>query len=420
MSMAASGVSELREAASAFLPESPLSVRARLSEAVSAPVEAPLVSIVVPCLNEELCVGEFVDWCLAGLRSAGVTGEVLIVDSSTDRSAEIAEQHGARVLRLPKRGLGRAYVDALPHIRGRYVIMGDCDLTYDFRELRPMLEKLQQGCEFVMGNRFGGYIEPGAMPTLHRYFGTPLTTWILNLMYGTYYSDIHCGMRGITLEALKRMDLQSQSWEYASEMVLKAAKMKLRIGEVPVRFYKDRPGRLSHHKRAGWLSPWLAGWINLKAMFLHAPEFFLQRPGWIMLLIGLALTVSLAGGPYTIAGVGVNLHWMLLGVTLATLGYSAVQMGTLARVFYNFEPLYTQRITRRITYNRGSITGILLGLIGFAMNLVLVWRWIAGGLRLDEIQYAAVFGLLLIILGFQTFTFTLMLHVIAQPQGVTR
>ena len=141
-----------------------------------------------------------------------------------------------------------------------------------------------------MGNRFAGSIEPGAMPKLHRYFGTPVTTWILNLIYGSKYSDIHCGMRALTREALARIRLESQSWEYASEMVLKAALLKLRVAEVPVKFYKDRDGRVSHHKRAGWLSPWVAGWINLKAMFLYAPDCFVRRPGWVLLTLGLALT----------------------------------------------------------------------------------------------------------------------------------
>jgi glycosyltransferase involved in cell wall biosynthesis len=376
--------------------------------------EEPLVSIVVPCLNEELCIGEFVDWCFEGLRRAGVTGEVVIVDSGTDRSGEIAEAHGARVLHFPRRGLGRAYIDALPHIRGRWVIMGDCDLTYDFREIERFVARFREGFDFVMGSRFGGYIEHGAMPALHRYFGTPLTTWILNRIYGTYYGDIHCGMRGITREALRRIELRSQSWEYASEMVVKAAKLRLRACEVPVRFYKDREGRVSHHKRTGWFSPWQAGWINLKAMFLFAPEFFLRRPGWAMLLVGLALAVSLAGGSYTLFGVGMDLHWMLLGMTLAAVGYGALQLATLARVFYDFDPLYTERIRRRITFDRGLLAGIGLGAVGLGINGASLVRYVYGGLRLEHIQYGAVFGLLLIVLGFQTFTFTLLLHMILQ------
>ena len=203
------------------------------------------------------------------------------------------------------------------------MIMGDCDLTYDFREIKPFVDELKTGNDFVMGSRFAGYIEPGAMPNLHRYFGTPLTTWILNLIYGSRYSDIHCGMRAMTHEALLRIDLDSQSWEYASEMVLKAARLKLRTAEVPVRFYKDREGRLSHHKRAGWLSPWVAGWINLKAMFLYAPDFFVMRPGFVMLVLGLALTLSLCAGPVHLTpALTIDLHTMLLGSTFATLGYT--------------------------------------------------------------------------------------------------
>jgi len=213
------------------------------------------ISIVVPALNEQLTIGEFVDWCKQGLSKAGVSGEILIIDSSTDQTAEIADRHGAKVIKTPKRGLGQAYIDAMPHIKGDYVIMGDCDLTYDFREIKPFIEKLDQGYEFVMGTRIKGYIEKDAMPLLHRYFGNPLTTFILNCMYGSRYSDIHCGMRAMTLDALKRMNLESSSWEYASEMVLKAVKLKLRITEVPTEFYKDRAGRISHHKRMGYLSP---------------------------------------------------------------------------------------------------------------------------------------------------------------------
>ena len=172
-----------------------------------------------PPLNEELTVGEFVDWCKQGLAQAGIAGEILIVDSSSDRTAEIALEHGARVLKTPKRGLGRAYIDALPYVRGRYVLMGDADCTYDFRRLAPFVERFHEGYEFVMGSRWKGSIEPGSMPALHRYLGTPVTTWILNRVYGSHFSDIHCGMRGITRDALARMDLHSQSWEYASEMI---------------------------------------------------------------------------------------------------------------------------------------------------------------------------------------------------------
>ncbi len=379
----------------------------------------PLVSIVIPALNEQLTIGEFVDWCFEGLEKSGVKGQVLIIDSSTDHTHEIAEQHGAEVLRVPKRGLGRAYIDAIPHIKGEYVIMGDADLTYDFREIQLFIEKLNQGYEFVMGSRFKGYIEPGAMPKLHEHFGTPVTTWILNLIYGSHYSDIHCGMRGITLEALRKINLQSQSWEYASEMVLKAAKYRLKTTEVPVRFYKDREGRLSHHKRAGWFSPWLAGWINLKAMFIYAPDFFLYLPGILSLVFGFLLTTSLLRGPYLIGPVALNLYWMLLGLTLTTVGYSALQLALLAKVYHDFDPGVTQRILKIFTYNRGTLAGILAMLVGFFLGFGLIYNWISHGLRLNEISHLGVFGLLLIIFGFQTFTFTLLLHMISQEKERT-
>ena len=389
-------------------------------EAAQPPRPIPgYVSIVTPCLNEELVVGEFVDWCHEGLERAGVEGEIVIVDSSTDRSAEIAEAHGARVLRTPRRGLGRAYIDAEPHLRGEWIIMGDCDLTYDFREVRPFIDQLAEGYEFVMGSRFRGYIEPGAMPRLHRFFGTPLTTWILNRMYRSRFSDIHCGMRAMTADALRRIDLQSQSWEYASEMVVKAAKLRLRTAEVPVRFFKDRDGRESHHKRAGWWSPWAAGWRNLSVMFLYAPDFFLIVPGILMLVLGLVLSVVLAAGPVEI-GVGLDLHWMLLGVALSLLGYSALQLGVLARVHYDFDPAFSERTLRLLTISRGSLAAGTLVLAGLVLDLILLEDWISHGFRLTDLSYTGTLGLLLIVLGFQTFTFTLLLQMLGRRGGTRR
>lgn len=396
-------------------PESPVTARvAHESTGMETADAHAAVSIVVPALNEELTIGEFIDWCREGLQQAGVSGEILIVDSSTDHTGEIAEAKGARVLRVPKRGLGRAYIDALPHIRGSYVIMGDCDLTYDFRDLKPFIDKLDQGYEFVMGTRIKGWIEPGAMPLLHRYFGTPLTTWVLNVMYGSHYSDIHCGMRAMTLQALNRIDLQSQSWEYASEMVLKATRRGLQTIEVPVRFRKDRPGRISQHRRLGWFSPWLAGWINLKVMFLYAPDFFLWKPGWFVFALGFLLTSSLVGGPYRIGELELNLHWMLLGLTLTTLGYGAIQFAILSRVYYDFDAAFTERVQQWVTYNRGVLTGMVVGFVGIVFNALLVITWIRSGLRLAEFYHPGIFGLLLIILGFQTFTCTLLFQMLLQ------
>lgn len=368
----------------------------------------PEFSIVIPALNEEITIGEFVDWCEQGLAAAGVSGEILIIDSSKDRTPEIALAHGARVLRAPKRGLGRAYIDALPYIRGKYVILGDCDLTYDFRELKPFVECFHRGAEFVMGSRFKGSIEPDAMPKLHRYFGTPVTTWIMNFIYQSGFSDIHCGMRGLTLDAFKKIDLGSQSWEYASEMVLKAARLRLHIAEVPVHFYKDRAGRLSHHKRAGFWSPWEAGWINLKVMLVYTPDSFLLKPGLLLFAIGSLLTLSLIAGGYSIGAVGFDLHWMLFGITIAVLGYGSFEIGMLARLNHRLRPGMERAFFEWLTYDRGMIAAGIITAVGVLLNLNLLWKYVAGGLRLEEVSHLAVFGLFLIIMGFQTFGFTLL------------
>jgi glycosyltransferase involved in cell wall biosynthesis len=366
------------------------------------------LSIVVPALNESITVGEFVEWCKAGIASAGVTAQILIVDSSTDETPEIALAHGAEVLRVPKRGLGRAYIDAIPFIRGRWIVMGDADLTYDFRELIPFVEKFQAGAEFVMGSRFRGSIEDGAMPGLHRYFGTPLTTWILNRIYGSHYSDIHCGMRGLTKAALEKINLRSQSWEYASEMVLKAARLGLRTEEVPVKFYKDREGRFSHHRRMGWLSPWIAGWLNLKVMLVYTPDSFLMKPGSILAVSGIVLATALSCGPFRLAGIGFDLHWMLLAMTCATLGYSSVQIAVLARILHGLRMGCADRLLRLISYDRGMIVSGILSVAGVGLLVPLLVRYVRQGFALTDFSHGAIFGLLLIILGFQTFGFTLL------------
>lgn len=373
----------------------------------TGPVE---LSIVVPSLNEEITVGEFVDWCHEGIRKAGVTAQIMIVDSSTDETPKIALAHGAEVLRVPKRGLGRAYIDAIPYIRGQWVVMGDADLTYDFRELVPFIEKFRAGYEMVMGSRFLGSIEQGAMPGLHRYFGTPLTTWILNRIYHSQFSDIHCGMRGMTLAALKKIGLRSQSWEYASEMVLKSARLGLRIAQVPVKFYKDREGRLSHHRRMGWLSPWLAGWLNLRVMLVYSPDSFVFKPGLVLWLLGVSLCAALSAGPIQVGSIQLNLHTMLLALVCAVLGYSCIQLGVVARLMHGLRGGSTEPWQKFFSYDRGVMLAIGVCLGGVALVLPLVWEYIHQGYRLTHWSHLSIFGLLLIILGFQTFTFTLLLE----------
>jgi len=375
-------------------------------------VQDPELTILVPAMNEQLTIGMFLDWCHEGIRAAGCRAEILIVDSSSDATPQIARAAGARVLCTPKRGLGRAYIDALPYVRGKYIVMGDADCTYDFRQVGLFLEQMRAGHEFVMGSRFKGTIEEDAMPKLHRYFGTPLTTFILNFMFGSHFSDIHCGMRGISLDAFNRMQLQSQSWEYASEMVLKSVHMKLHIAEVPINFFKDQEGRLSHMKRGGWLEPWRAGWINLRAMFVYGADFFLFKPGMVLLLLGLVLILPLTFGPVEIGGLGLSLNWMLLGTTLATVGLGFAYSGAIARLLFDYDAAQRRTLESWFPYDRTMVlVGIML-LAAVALALPLLITYVRGGFVLPttviRVVYPAVAGLWLAIASAQTFTFLLL------------
>jgi hypothetical protein len=377
-------------------------------------VDDPQLSIVIPALNEALTITDFVAWCREGLEAAGVRGEILIVDSSTDDTPQLAVAAGARVLRVPRRGLGRAYMDAIPFIRGKWVLMGDADCTYDFRRLKPFVEAFESGYEYVMGSRWKGSIEPGAMPVLHQRLGTPVTTWLLNRLYDSRFSDIHCGMRGITLDALKRMQLQSESWEYASEMVLKSVQMELRTTEVPVTFLKDRDGRLSHHKRSGWLSPWLAAWNNLRAMFVYGSDFFLLKPGLLLAVIGLLLTVPVSFGDVALGPVTLSIHWQYLGLAILVVGVQFVLLGCVAQVLFDYTGRRRRRWLRVFPYTRTVLIAAGLFIVGVALAVPLLATYISNDFALhsaDSLEnHLAVTGLGAAIAGAQLFVSTLLLH----------
>jgi glycosyltransferase involved in cell wall biosynthesis len=377
-------------------------------------VDAPEVSIVIPALNEALTISDFVAWCREGLAAAGVRGEVLIVDSSTDKTPELALAAGARVLRVPKRGLGRAYMDAIPYIRAPWVLMGDADCTYDFRLLSGFVDRFREGYEYVMGSRWKGSIEAGSMPWLHRYLGTPVTTWILNRLFSSHFSDIHCGMRGITRDALIRMELQSESWEYASEMVLKSVQMELRTAEVAVRFLRDREGRVSHHKRAGWFSPWKAAWINLRAMFVYGADFFVFKPGIALALLGLLLTIPVSFGNVKLGPVTLSLNWQLLGLALFVVGLQAFFLGCIAQVLFDYTGRRRTRWLRTFPYTRTVLMSVVLVLLGVGLAVPLAAAYVGNGLVLTQANlvqdHLAVTGLAAAIGGAELFVFVLILN----------
>jgi hypothetical protein len=318
------------------------------------------------------------------------------------------------VLRVPKRGLGRAYIDALPHIRGEWVLMGDADCTYDFRGLAPFVDAFRDGHEFVMGSRWKGSIEEGSMPWLHQHLGTPVTTFILNRLYGSKFSDIHCGMRGISRDALERMDLQSQSWEYASEMVLKSVHMELRTIEVPVRFLKDREGRVSHHRRAGWFSPWQAAWINLKAMFIYGSDFFVFKPGIVLALIGLLLVVPVSFGDLDLGAVTLSLNWQFFGLAMLIVGLQGFFLGCIAQVLFDYTGRHSRHWLRVFPYTRTALISFALVVVGIGLGIPLVADYLDRDFTLSAassgVNHLAVTGLAAAISGAQLFIFTLLLH----------
>jgi len=362
------------------------------------------ITIIIPCLNEEKVIGDVIKDCWIGLKN-DKRHQVLIMDSGTDKSGEIAESLGADVVKTPKRGLGHAYIDSIPHIKGDYVFMGDADGTYDFKEIDPFVKKLDKGYEFVMGTRMKGWIEKGAMPPLHRYFGTPLTTWILDKLFHLNFSDIHCGLRAMTKPALIKIDILSKSWEYASEMVIKAGLLRLKTAEVPIKFYKDKNGRVSLHKRAGWFSPWYAGWINLKVMFLYAPNFIFFFPGIVLLILGILTTLA------SILGYVENMsyHFVILGITLISVGYLSIQLGIISKLFSNLNKYYKDKITlymeRNFTYDKGMTYGIISIIVGLVLGIYFLNQWWVSEFKLHLLSIYGISGLILISIGFQTIFF---------------
>ena len=251
---------------------------------------APEISVVIPCLNEEEAVGKVVDQALEGIRRSGRTGEVIVVDNaSTDRSAEVAAEHGATVVREERPGYGSAYLAGLAVAQGDFIVMGDADETYPMQDLAPFVERLAEGDDLVMGSRFEGTIHGEAMPWLNRHIGNPILTGLLNVLFGVKISDAHCGMRAVRKDALPTLDLHSTGMEFASEMVFKAFRRKLRVSEIPIDYYP----RVGESK----LNRFGDAWRHVKFMLLYSPSWLYFVPGLTLLVLGILGALALAAGP---------------------------------------------------------------------------------------------------------------------------
>lgn len=376
------------------------------------------LTILMPCLNEaetlEVCIRK----ALGYLQGAGVDGEVVIADNgSTDGSQQIAKRLGARVVPVAEKGYGAALIGGIVAARGRFVIMGDADDSYDFSSLGPFLAKLREGNDLVMGNRFAGGIAPGAMPPLHRYLGNPVLSGIGQLFFKPGVRDFHCGLRGFSRERILALGLRTSGMEFASEMVVRASLAGLRIAEVPTTLKKDGRSRPPH------LRSWHDGWRHLRFLLIFSPRWLFWIPGWTMLVTGLLVSVVLLFGPVAVGSVGFDVSTMVYALGAAILGYQALLFAVLTKVYAHHEGFLPSgprfwRLMDKVTVERGLLLGLLLFVLGLATAVAQVVRWGDvgfGGLDARSAVRIAIPAVLGLTLGFQTMMSSMFVGILGIP-----
>jgi Glycosyl transferase family 2 len=367
----------------------------------------PKVSVVIPCLNEaeniEACVRRAID----AMDGAGIDGEVVVADNnSTDGSGALAEAAGARVVHEPRPGYGSAYLAGFSAALGEYIVMADADLTYDFAEIPRFVEELDKGAQLVMGDRMDN-IHPGAMPWLHRYVGNPVLTGILNLFFRTGVSDAHCGMRGFRRDILPVLDLRTTGMEFASEMVIRASKEKLRISEFPIEY----------HPRGGEskLSSFRDGWRHLRFLLVHSPTHLFVLPGAIMTLIGTLIALAVLA-QVDVFGREWDLHTMVAGSLMMIVGVQVLALGLCAHAYGTYfmgekDPWF-DRMRARFRLEHGLTLGGAILVSGLLMAAVIVFTWLErGGGQLSE-ERLALLAATLIIVGIQIFFSSFLLSIL--------
>jgi glycosyltransferase involved in cell wall biosynthesis len=354
----------------------------------------PLVSLVIPTMNEAETIGECILQAEAVFKEMGIVGEIIVVDSSADDTPKIAKSLGADVIVPQKLGYGNAYLYGFDHAHGDYIVLMDGDLTYDPREIKGVLSMLLTGSlDMVIGTRLKGEIKAGAMPLLHRYIGNPILTWILNMLFATRISDAHCGLRAITREALNKLDLKTGGMEFASEMVIQASRKNLKIAEVPITYY-PRKGKSK-------LSSFSDGWRHLRFMMLYRPAPFLMVPGMVALVLGIVLAAGVSMEDQT------RMHSLILGSLLLIIGYQMLLAGL---YFAAFGATYgvsssSNVIKKLMSYHsleKELLLGFLLLAAGVILGIKVLLSWRAGGFGMLYQTQNAMMALILSILGIQT------------------
>ena len=333
------------------------------------------LSIVIPCLNESETLATVIRNSLVSINNSGLSGEVIVADNgSIDGSQSIAIENGAKLVQVPTRGYGAALRAGIQAASGSMVIMGDADDSYALEDLGLFLEKLKQGNDLVMGDRFAGGIEPGAMPWLHKYLGNPILSWVGRLFFKIPIRDFHCGLRGFNRDAILRLNLTSTGMEFASEMVVKASLNNLRIAEVPTILRPDGRSRAPH------LRTWRDGWRHLIFLLVASPRWLFLYPGALLFLIGTVGMLSTSRGAVSVAGLHFNLNTYFLSLGILLVGIQTLLMAILARVFSTHHGMLPKsrnisRFQRYFTLERGIVAGLML--ITFAMlgTTFLIFRW---------------------------------------------
>jgi glycosyltransferase involved in cell wall biosynthesis len=338
--------------------------------------EAFELSVVMPCLNEERTLPGCIEKARHTMQTLGVRGEVLVVDNgSTDRSVAVAEAAGARVVHQPLKGYGNALRKGFEEARGRYIIMGDADASYDFTDLERFIVRCRDGADLVMGNRLAGEIKPGAMPWLHRWVGNPGLTWFLNLLFQTGVGDTHCGMRGFTKAAARRMNLQMPGMELASEMVIKSRAANLRIEEIPITLYPDARDRRPH------LRSFRDGWRHLRFMLMCSPTFLFVLPGLLLTILGLCAIPAAVLAGYGVYTDLFGPNFMYTASLVSISGFHLLAFGFLAKLYaHRVDPVFrdprVERLTGLFSVERGLLLGAGLILSGLALGVPVLVHWV--------------------------------------------
>jgi glycosyltransferase involved in cell wall biosynthesis len=338
------------------------------------PEPEPEVSVVMPCLNEAQTVRTCIEKARRSLEQHGVLHEIIIADNgSTDDSARIATDAGARVVHVAEKGYGAALSAGIAAARGTFVIMGDADDSYDFAHLMPFVEKLRSGADLVMGNRFAGRIEPGAMPWKHRWIGNPALTGIGRLLFHSPVHDFHCGLRGFRCDAIRQLDLRTTGMEFASEMVVKATLQRLRIEEIPTTLSPAGRERPPH------LRSWRDGWRHLRFLLLYSPRWLFVYPGAMLMIVGAIVGLWLLPRPRHIGSVELDVHTLIYAAAAVLIGFQAIAFGFFTKIFAISEGLLPpdpkiERWSRHVTLEGGLIVGLVLILAGlFGSVYAIVW-----------------------------------------------